>query len=220
MGTGMCPLRWGGEGVGWLGVSAHAVLPALPATRHGILLVFSPLAQLIARHLCLLTPHTPHASLAAHLTTSHCPPPLTCPHLSSSHTRQAFLRNFAKGRAPPATGAADAQANAITRAALLAVGWAGAPTPFAAAPTLHPTGAGGVAGCGDGGGGACLLHGVGEGGLAAAVRRATRVTQNSDVAVAWALAGVGVMERLVTGACLPTAAVSAVAREVETAGSR
>lgn len=96
-----------------------------------------------------------------------------------SYVCAGFLRNYERGAAPPLTGAADAQANAIARVAVLVSGWAGS----------------------GGGAGADVCEDL-DHGLPAAVRRATRVTQNSEAAVAWALAGAGIMERLVTGALL------------------
>jgi ADP-ribosylglycohydrolase len=84
---------------------------------------------------------------------------------------KGFLRNYGRGLVPPGTGAADAQANAIARAAPLVAGWAGSPE----------------------------LHAV--------VRRATRVTQNSDTAVVWAGAGAAVLEAVVAQGALPSEAV-------------
>ncbi len=49
---------------------------------------------------------------------------------------KGFLRNFARGLAPPATGAPDAQANCIARTAPLAAGWCGQPEPLARAVRL------------------------------------------------------------------------------------
>ncbi|KAJ9525938.1 hypothetical protein QJQ45_009406 [Haematococcus lacustris] len=91
---------------------------------------------------------------------------------------KGFLRAFARGQVPPATGAPDAQANCIARLAPLVAAWAG------------------------------------SAGLVPAVRRATRVTQNSDEACSWGAAGAAILEAVLLGA-LPSAAVQAVAEELE-----
>lgn len=82
---------------------------------------------------------------------------------------KGFLRHYYRGRRPPRTGAHDWQANCFTRLG----------------PVVAAYHAGGE-----------------EEGLAlllTAVERATRVTQNTDRAVAWARAGAAVLARVVGG---------------------
>jgi hypothetical protein len=127
---------------------------------------------------------------------------------------KGFLRNYGRGAVPPATGAPDAQANCIARLAPLVAAFGGVGGEGAG---LKQAGAGDVSDGSTSGGLASSGSSLGAGGvcspaLAAAVRRATRVTQNSDAAEAWALAGAAVLERVVVQRMLPSAAVDGVAR--------
>ncbi|KAG2442291.1 hypothetical protein HXX76_002377 [Chlamydomonas incerta] len=89
---------------------------------------------------------------------------------------KGFLRNYARAMPPPLSGANDAQANAIARLAPLVAAFAVGDH----APT-------------DGG------DGEQPAGLLKATELATRVTQNTDAAVAWACAGARVLELLLGG---------------------
>lgn len=100
---------------------------------------------------------------------------------------KGFLRHYYRGRRPPRTGAHDWQANCFTRLG----------------PVVAAYHAGGE-----------------EEGLAlllTAVERATRVTQNTDRAVAWARAGAAVLARVISGAPVNDAVAGVVSELTDAA---
>ncbi|KAG2433550.1 hypothetical protein HYH02_012667 [Chlamydomonas schloesseri] len=92
---------------------------------------------------------------------------------------KGFLRNYARAMPPPLSGANDAQANAIARLA-----------PLVAAFALGDQ----ASGASEGG-----AENEQPMGLLKCVELATRVTQNTDAAVAWACAGARVLELVLAG---------------------
>ncbi|PNH12277.1 Crystallin J1A [Tetrabaena socialis] len=104
---------------------------------------------------------------------------------------KGFLRNHVRGMPPPLSGANDAQANCIARLAPLAAAFA-APAPPGPAPAPSASSAIPVPRDGADAGGPAA-------GLLRCVELATRVTQNTDAAVAWACVGAAVLERMLLG---------------------
>ncbi len=134
---------------------------------------------------------------------------------------QGFLRNYARGMPPPLSGADDAQANAIARLAPLVAAFSSPHRQHNAAQqqqqhqhqqqqqqpgsTTETSSAGSVSGDGAGDGGDVLMR---------VVPLATRVTQNTDAAAAWAAVGAAVLEAVAAGGCGAEAAVRSALREL------
>lgn len=111
---------------------------------------------------------------------------------------KGFLRRWATGATPPATGAEDYQINCVVRLPAVVAAFGGVPC------------GGGQDGGGGGGGGGALSP------LQAAVPHATRVTQNTAKAVAWAMLGAEVLQQVIYQGETPQSAVGDSARRALT----
>ncbi|EFJ42871.1 hypothetical protein VOLCADRAFT_97046 [Volvox carteri f. nagariensis] len=121
---------------------------------------------------------------------------------------KGFLRNYSRGLPPPLSGANDAQANCVARLAPLVAAFAAGPTAASSSPSSYPcddategNAAAGNTEYGTAGSGAAVadVDGGTADPLLRCVELATRVTQNTDAAVAWATAGAAVLEQLLLG---------------------
>ncbi|GIL86715.1 hypothetical protein Vretifemale_14962 [Volvox reticuliferus] len=133
---------------------------------------------------------------------------------------KGFLRNYGRGIPPPLSGANDAQANCVARLAPLAAAFAASafvyPSAGSSGEPPHSIGSGvssGIPLATVGGAAAEVAPRNGDLFLHC-VELATRVTQNTDAAVAWASAGAVVLERLLLGSSAE-AAVRHVVQDLE-----
>ena len=122
---------------------------------------------------------------------------------------KGFLRRWYVGERPPMCGAEDWQANCFTRVPPLVAGFVSVCAGVSVCDGTDEDGEAVVVVAVDKGG-----KGVGEGevgenvssssfsSLRTAVEHATRVTQNTDKAVAWAWAAAEILARLVVGVCV------------------
>ncbi|KAG2498090.1 hypothetical protein HYH03_003848 [Edaphochlamys debaryana] len=131
---------------------------------------------------------------------------------------KGFLRNYARAMPPPLSGANDAQANAIARLAPLVAAFGAAPAPTAATAATATNSSTATAADADAGAPSVSGSGSGEGAeeeevsdLLECVELATRVTQNTDAAVAWACAGAAVLDSLLRGGTAAAAVEGAAA---------
>ncbi|KXZ44235.1 hypothetical protein GPECTOR_70g465 [Gonium pectorale] len=135
---------------------------------------------------------------------------------------KGFLRNYGRAMPPPLSGANDAQANCIARLAPLVAAFG---SPSTADPSRGATASGSFSG-------PALARSASSAGeregagteaqtsdLLCCVELATRVTQNTDAAVAWACVGAAVLELIVLGATAE-AAVREVIRDLESPEGR
>ncbi|GLC50861.1 hypothetical protein PLESTB_000440000 [Pleodorina starrii] len=136
---------------------------------------------------------------------------------------KGFLRNYGRGFPPPLTGANDAQANCIARLAPLVAAFGASP----ASPSSSSARAAVASSTVDSAPAATSPSEAPEPSarpsdddpLLGYVELATRVTQNTDAAVAWASAGAVVLERLLMGSTAE-AAVRHVVHDLESPGGR
>ncbi|GLI69252.1 hypothetical protein VaNZ11_013830 [Volvox africanus] len=138
---------------------------------------------------------------------------------------KGFLRNFGRGIPPPLSGANDAQANCVARLAPLAAAFA-APAlayPSACPPDEEPQSNVSFVSSGiplaTASGAAAEVAPRSSDLFLHCVELATRVTQNTDAAVAWASAGAVVLEQLLLGSSA-VAAVQHVIQDLESPQGR
>ncbi|GLC39730.1 hypothetical protein PLESTM_000933600 [Pleodorina starrii] len=136
---------------------------------------------------------------------------------------KGFLRNYGRGFPPPLTGANDAQANCIARLAPLVAAFGASPaspsSSSSRAAVASPTANSAPAATSPGEAPEPSARPSDDDPLLGCVELATRVTQNTDAAVAWASAGAVVLERLLMGSTAE-AAVRHVVHDLESPRGR
>lgn len=113
---------------------------------------------------------------------------------------------------PPLSGADDAQANAIARLAPLVAAFGSPQRLHHTAPHQHQQQQSAT----EASSGSVSADGAGDGGdvLMRVVPLATRVTQNTDAAAAWAAVGAAVLEAVAAGGLSAEAAVRSALRQL------